>query len=758
MKVSLPHTWNALDGADGGNDYARLACEYQRNLRISPAMTGKTLVLRFEGANRQTQATINGSPVGTHLGGFAAFAFDITKFVHPGDNTLSIRVSNAKFNSPPISADFTFFGGIYRPAELLILDPLHISATDYASPGVAIQTPEITDTSASVSVRTLIENDLAASQNASVNVQIVDAAGAEVGRATTPISIGAGATIPATTTLSITNPHRWNGRKDPYLYQVRINIMRDGRLVDSTTQPLGIRTFSIDKDKGFMLNGQSYPLHGVNRHQDRPNKGWAISNADHDEDMKLILEMGCNAIRLAHYQHSEYFYELCDKAGLIVWAEVPVVNEITQTQEFTDNAEQQLRELIRQNINHPSICFWSLGNEIGTKGGNPTTLLKAMNVVAHHEDPSRMTTVAFADKNREWPGITDTAGKNRYYGWYNGEIGDFAKFVVGEKSEAISEYGAGASIYFHSEHPTKMDHTEEYQCTLHEAQFAAMEKTPQIWGTFLWNMFDFASDGRAEGDHAGINDKGLVTYDRTTRKDVFYYYKAKWTQEPMVHINSKRFDVRGLDKIQVKAYTNAPTLELWVNGVSRGSRSADNATCIWQNVPLKEGKNQVIAHGTLNGKPIEDHCDWTYKPGAPTEVYIPQDDRMKEALKKAAPRCSPSRNPPSPCRLPQPMLSHTNPHRVNDKKGGGPHRDPPPENSPITQQLMPSGDAPAEHPHPRPECPGSSAPASPWEMPHPRVPQRTPQYWHPTALRCPSGSTHHSNRSGRWPAPHQSYP
>ena len=418
----------------------------------------------------------------------------------------------------------------------------------------------------------------------------------QVSRAETPLNINAGATSPATTTLSISNPHRWNGRKDPYLYQVRIDILHDGQLVDSTSQPLGVRTFAIDKDKGFMLNGASYPLHGVNRHQDRPGKGWAISIADHDEDMKLILEMGCTGIRLAHYQHAEYFYELCDKAGLVVWAEVPVVNEITQTQEFTDNAEQQLRELIRQNVNHPSICFWSLGNEIGTKGGNPTALLKAMNVVAHQEDSARaMTTMAFADKSPNGPASPTPLGKIAITA---GTTARSATSLNLSWAKSLKRSANTAQAPASTSTPStrrKWITPRNISAPCTKAQFAAMEKTPQIWGTFLWNMFDFASDGRAEGDHAGINDKGLVTYDRKTRKDVFYYYKAKWTQEPLVHINSKRFDVRGLENIQVKAYTNAPSLELWVNGVSVGSKGADNATCVWENVPLKEGGNHVIA-------------------------------------------------------------------------------------------------------------------------------------------------------------------
>ena len=420
------------------------------------------------------------------------------------------------------------------------------------------------------------------------------------------------------------------------------------KLLTRSRSRLGIRTFSIDPQKGFLLNGQPYHLHGVSRHQDRQDKGWAISNADHDEDMALIKEMGCTAIRLAHYQHSEYFYELCDKEGMIVWAEVPVVNDITPTEAFTDNAEQQLRELIRQNQNHPSICFWSIGNEVMARNGDPRPLFKEMNAVAHEEDPTRITTMAFAvpkveaDTGKQWPrewwDITDAVGQNRYSGWYRGTLQDFRPFVESQPAEAISEYGAGASIYFHNEHPVRMDHSEEYQCLFHETYWPVIHENPKIWGNFVWNMFDFGVARRKEGDHTGRNNKGLVTRDRKTKKDAFYYYQANWSDEPMAHINSKRFTVRGLDRIAVKVYSNAAEIELLVNGKSLGKKSGTYAAFVWDDVPLKVGENQVIARGEKDGKPVEDSCAWTYTPGAPTEVDIAQDDTMRDELKKGPPR------------------------------------------------------------------------------------------------------------------------
>jgi beta-galactosidase len=644
--VTVPHTWNNLDGEDGGfegrGNYLQTGCWYRRHLVVTPAMAGKTLVLKFEGANRRTDVFVNGVKVGKHIGGFAAFTFDITQAAKAGDNLIAVRVTNEHDDeSAPLSADFTFFGGLYRPVELLVLDSLHISPLDAGSSGVVIGESDVSTTAATVHVKALVRNAGEEAAAGHVVMSIVDAAGNRVASAETETRMLAGVTVPVEATMVLAHPHLWNGRRDPYLYQVVTDVVRGGKVVDEVVQPLGVRTFSIDKERGFLLNGQPYALHGVNRHQDRPDKGWAISDADHDEDMAMILEMGCTAIRLAHYQHAEHFYQLCDKAGLVVWAEVPVVDEITPDKGFATNAKQQLTELIRQNINHPSICFWSLGNEITALHGSPVPLLKEMNAVAHEEDPSRLTTMAFANSAggspREWPGITDVVGKNRYYGWYDGELPDFAAFLATQGSVAISEYGAGSSVYFHAENPVRMDHTEEYQCLFHEAYWPAIAQKKSVWAAFIWNMFDFAADQRKEGDHAGRNDKGMVTYDRKTRKDVFYYYQANWSDEPVVHINSKRFAVRGRERIAVKVYSNAEAVELWVNGVSVGVRQGSYCVFTWEGVGLKQGVNQVVARGMRKGKMIEDRCEWTYTPGAPEGVYVGQDETMREALKKGPP-------------------------------------------------------------------------------------------------------------------------
>ncbi len=450
---------------------------------------------------------------------------------------------------------------------------------------------------------------------------------------------------------------------------MRVSVLRDDVVVDSVTQPLGIRTTAVDPVRGFLLNGKPYDLHGVDRHQDRQDKGWAISNADHLEDMALIKEMGCTAIRLAHYQHSQFFYDLCDKEGMIVWAEIPVVDKLGNTNSaFTDNAKQQYTELIRQNFNHPSIAFWSCGNEVDENGGNfnrngPAVYpwFKEMSELGHKEDPSRLTASAWREKFFPPPppnGTTDVIGLNEYLGWYTGGgpgnnsgwegleayIANHSDPVKGgiKGTWAVTEYGAGASIFFHSEKPVRLDHTEEYQALLHENTWRVLQQHPEIWGKFIWNMFDFAVDSRAEGDHAGRNDKGLVTYDRQTKKDAFYFYKAVWSQEPTLQIASKRFTVRGLEKIPVKVYTNAAKATLTVNGTALGEKAADNGTIVWEDVTLKPGANAVSVAATgSDGKPLTDTCTWTYTSGAPTEVYVAQDASMRRALQAGPPRREP---------------------------------------------------------------------------------------------------------------------
>jgi beta-galactosidase len=433
--------------------------------------------------------------------------------------------------------------------------------------------------------------------------------------------------------------------------------MQGSDIVDRVIQPVGIRFFSVDPDKGFFLNGQSYPLHGVNRHQDRLDMGWAITSREQKQDFDLIMEMGCTGIRLAHYQHAQEFYDLCDQGGLVVWAESCMVNLVDPSPEFEETAKQQLRELIKQSYNHPSICFWSLFNELRFKRNKGQTeaegkqmidheieVVKALNDEAHELDSTRLTTAAtFADQGPiPLNEITDVIGINRYFGWYSEDSTVWAKRLdelhasLPGRAMAISEYGAGASVFEHEVDPhqprtTSEWHPEEWQGIAHEAAYGAMKDRPYLWGTFLWNMFDFAADQRHEGDHLGRNDKGLITYDRKIKKDAFYFYKANWSSEPVIYITDRRFTPRNVATSDIKVYSNCDSVGLVLNGVELEKKTGQDCVFVWPGVTLDRGQNQIEAVGTRAGKQYSDVCVIDYDPGA-------VEMRPAEEAKQAATR------------------------------------------------------------------------------------------------------------------------
>jgi beta-galactosidase len=631
--VQLPHTWNHFDGQDGGNNYYRGVGWYRLRYTVASAYAGRRFYLQFNGANLVTDAWVNGTYLGQHRGGYAAFRFDATPAIRVGaENVIAVKVNNA-YNADiaPLSADFTFFGGLYRNVRLVTTDPLHLRMTDYGSSAVYIKQSNVSASAATIQVRSKVWNDHAVAKNVTINTVIVDAASTIVATLTTNriFAANSGAEVDQTTVLS--NPRLWNGRRDPYLYRVYVEI-RDGlTVVDLVMQPLGIRSFSIDANQGFFLNGRYLDLHGVNRHQDRLNKGWAISTADQDEDMNLIKEIGATAIRLAHYQHDSYFYDLADRAGMILWTEIPLINSVTSTTAFNDNARQQMIELIRQNYNHPSIVFWGIANEVDwpSTSADPNPLLAQLADVVAAEDPDRISTIADATYSDTDPTTdhSETVGYNRYYGWYHDSYDDFDSWIDGlhasrpTRKLAMSEYGAGASIAQHATNPTRPDpsgafHPEEYQSQFHEAYWNALKTRPFVWGKFVWNMFDFASDGRDEGDAAGRNDKGLVTYDRRTRKDAFYWYKANWSDQPFVYITSRRYTDRSTATVDVKIYANTDSVELTVNGSSRGSKTSANHIFVWTGVPLNTGANTIAARGLKNGVAYTDSVAWTRRDSA----------------------------------------------------------------------------------------------------------------------------------------------
>ncbi|HVZ72383.1 MAG TPA: glycoside hydrolase family 2 TIM barrel-domain containing protein [Polyangia bacterium] len=615
-RVRVPHTWNAVDGQDGGNDYHRGVGWYRRKQTVPASESGRRLYVEFDGANLETTLFVNGREVGRHAGGYARFRFDVTSAVKVGaSNVFAVKVSNAANKDvAPRSADYTFFGGIYRDVRLVSVGRVHLDLDSFGSSGVFATPKSVTREAAAVDVRASVTNAASEAREVDVSATIRDGAKV-VARATAHATLAPNATHDETLPLTVASPHLWDGVRDPFSYALDVEVAVGGHVVDAVSEPLGLRFFDFDASAGFSLNGRALPLHGVNRHQDREDKGWAVTPRDEDEDVALIRELGANAVRLAHYQQSQHIYDLCDKYGLVVWAEIPVVNS-AGTGAFVANAEQQLTELIRQSAHHPSIVTWSVANELQHDKSDPGAvepLVAALNARAHEEDPSRPTALAtFYAPTDPSAAITDLVGFNRYDGWYVKTIDDFASGLDVMRARrpqlrmAVSEYGAGASVAIHSATPKKMDHSEEYQALFIETYAQALAARPWVWGSFVWNMFDFASDGRKEGDHAGCNDKGLVTYDRKTKKDAFYFLQASWSPRPMVHVAGRRFSPRPAGPVDVKVYSNAETVSLRVGATALPPQSAPNHIFVWRGVSLSHGSNIVEATAVVGGRTVRD--------------------------------------------------------------------------------------------------------------------------------------------------------
>ena len=624
--VTIPHSWGYTE-AHLGKKYYRGPGWYRCGIKLTP-QADRRYFLRFEAASEVADVYFNGAWLGQHRGGFGAFAFEITtNFSASGDNLLAVRVDNApQPDLAPVSGDFNVYGGLYRPVHLITTAVENVAVTDHASPGVAWLQTSVSATQAVLDVTAQISNGTRKQQSVTVVTKVVDQSGNEVVSDREPIKVMPGYTEPCQSHFVIANPHLWNGRPDPYLYSAVVELQVNGKTVDVVKQPLGLRSYYIDPDKGFFLNGRHYPIYGVCRHQDRPEKGWAISHADMEEDVSLMKELGVTAVRCAHYQHSDYFYQLCDEEGILVWAEIPQVNVVRDTPEFENTSRGQLLDLIRQNINHPSIFVWSLFNEVGgARTDDPHQELQDLNAVAHGEDPTRPTIAAACITNLlQMTKIPDLIGWNFYPGWYGpkGSLENFGPYLDGFRYTSrhggfcLSEYGAGANIRQHADHPRQTAsqgpwHPEEWQSAVHEADWAAISSRPFIWGSFLWNMFDFCVATRNEGDQIALNDKGLVTYDRKTKKDAFYFYQANWSPGPVLYITSRRFTERTNAVTDVKIYSNAASVDLLVNGVSQGVHSSGgNAVFVWKNVSLAAGENQIAAKAERDGVVLNDSCAW----------------------------------------------------------------------------------------------------------------------------------------------------
>lgn len=654
QQVSVPHSWNRigqyrLERDGSGNNDQGLGW-YRLKVNAPAADADERQYLDFAAVGNIADVWVNGQHAGTHKGAFSRFRLDVTKFWTPGqENLIVVRADNSKpavgsstEQVIPLAGDFFIHGGIYREASLLQLPAASIDPLDYGGPGIYARAAEVTDNRAVVDIRTRLRN-FADAGRLTMTTQIRDADGAVVATDTSKVALGNGWQDEAVR-LTIENPHRWNGRADPYLYAVTAVLADGSEILDSVTQPLGLRTFRFDADAGFFLNGDHLKLHGVSRHQDRLGQGWALSREDHAQDMALIAEMGANSVRHAHYQHADEWSDEADRAGMVVWAELPYVGAPSLTggkgsPELWANAEQQLRELIRQNYNHPSIMMWSIGNEVDSakafgavkEDPSPIDLLRRLEEVAKAEDPSRPTIFAdfsedlgpFGERRQPMTGVADLVGYNRYVGWYMlqnamaGQIlgGMMDKFHAKHPDVpiSISEYGAGGAITQHSDNPTLgyvafagRPQPEEYESYVHELNWPAIESRDFIFASWVWNMFDFASDLRSEGDAVDINTKGLVTMDRKVRKDAFYYYQAAWSEEPMIHLTGKRYADRSYQVMDVKAFTNAPTARLTFNGVDLDEAQCANYSCVWKDVALQPGANTA----RVTAGKVSDNASW----------------------------------------------------------------------------------------------------------------------------------------------------
>ena len=630
VRVDLPHTWNAQDALSGKIDYKRGIGNYEKNLFIRPEWKGKRLFIRFEGVNNIADVFINRRHIGEHRGGYGAFIFEITGKVEYGkENSILVRVNiGEQLDIMPLVGDFNFYGGIYRDVHLLITDETCISPLDYASPGVRLIQDSVSHRYAKVRAIVDLSNGSSGNQEVELNVRLLDGQRV-VKEGTKNVNLSGNEVMQQELTFEIDQPHLWNGRQDPFLYQAEVTLFRNGQMVDRVTQPLGLRFYRIDPDKGFFLNGKHLPLQGVCRHQDRSEVGNALRPQHHEEDVALMLEMGVNAVRLAHYPQATYFYDLMDKNGIIVWAEIPFVGPggyndkgFVDLPAFRANGKEQLKELIRQHYNHPSICVWGLFNELTELGDNPVEYIKELNVLAHQEDTTRPTTSA-SNQMGDLNFITDAIAWNRYDGWYGGTPADLGKWLDRMHKDhpeiciAISEYGAGASIYHQQDSlvktvPTSWWHPENWQTYYHIENWKTISSRPYVWGSFVWNMFDFGAAHRTEGDRPGINDKGLVTFDRKVRKDAFYFYKANWNrEEPMLYLTGKRNTVRTQRLQTIIAFTNQAGAELFVNGKSYGKAIPDSYAILeWKNVELEPGENEIKVVSTNKKLPLSDsfHC------------------------------------------------------------------------------------------------------------------------------------------------------
>ena len=628
--VTLPHTWNAKDMQQKANAFYQGVAYYRKRYFFPNEWQGKSLFLRFEGIGSCAEVYVNGKLVGAHKGSYSAFACEIQEEIRFGEeNEIVVKADNASRPDviPVNHSLFGVYGGIYRPVSLIVTEPCHIAVTDYASSGVYITQKNVSHQSADVTVRVKLDNGGLYPVPLVLETAIYDGAGKRVAWKKQSLELTPQGMQEYASSFHIRRPHLWQGRKDPYLYKVRICLYQGDALIDEISQPLGLRKYEIIAGKGFYLNGEKYPMYGVTRHQDWWGLGSALAKENHDADLAMIMDIGATTIRLAHYQQSDYIYSRCDTLGLIVWAEIPFVNRVTG--EEWENAHNQLRELIRQSFNHPSIYIWGLHNEVYQPHAYTAQLTRSLHELAKTEDPDRYTVSVNGYGHADHPVNmnADIQGMNRYYGWYEKKITDIDAWVEGLEADypemklMLTEYGADANIAHQTEflseslNWTKEFYPETFQTKTHEYQWSVIEKHPYIIASYLWNMFDFACPMWDRGGVPARNMKGLVTFDRKVKKDAYYWYKANWSEEPVLYLTQRRNADRETRRTTVTVYSNIGQPKLFLNGkeLAEVRQGYTAVHYIFDNVVLADGKNILTAVVvTSDGKEYRDEIEWYY--------------------------------------------------------------------------------------------------------------------------------------------------
>lgn len=628
-KVCIPHTWNAQDMQLKTNSFYAGEAYYRKKYHFPRDMQGKRVYLRFEGVGSCAEVYVNGYLAGTHKGAYSAFACEISGQVRYGeDNEIIVKADNrARPDVIPVNHSlFGVYGGIYRPVWLVVTEPCNIVVTDYASPGVYITQKNVSAKSAEVSVKVKLDNATLAPVPLVLENAIYDRNGRLVKKQTRAVELTPQGVQSYTADFRLRTPHLWQGREDPYLYKVVARLMQDGRVIDEVVQPLGLRRYEIVAGKGFYLNGKKYPMYGVTRHQDWWGLGSALTNREHDADLAAIMDVGATTVRFAHYQQSDYLYSRCDTLGLIIWAEIPFVNRVTG-QEW-ENAHRQMRELVRQSFNHPSIYIWGMHNEVYHPHGYTVALTQSLHDLCKTEDPDRYTVAVNGYGHAEHPvnQNTDVQGMNRYFGWYEKKIQDILPWVEKMEKEypwqklMLTEYGADANIGHQTEYLGdalnwgKPFYPETFQTKTHEYQWSVIAAHPYIIASYLWNMFDFAVPMWERGGIPARNLKGMITFDRKTKKDSYFWYKANWSKDPVLYLTQRRNTDREKKETSVTVYSNIGTPKVYLNGTElTGIRKGyTDVHYVFDKVTLNQGKNSLKAVVIYSGKEYTDELEWIY--------------------------------------------------------------------------------------------------------------------------------------------------